>query len=131
MSALQERSQSRGREAFSTGRGGLGNIRPASTSASRTRTESGPGPDGFSDSRGREPIAASPTRVYSTGRGGAGNIRSPSRDPTQPPVPVLIDASEQEIIRTHLAASQMEPVSIFISTLTCYLTDVSPRLVGL
>ncbi|KAF5349194.1 hypothetical protein D9756_009521 [Leucocoprinus leucothites] len=109
MSDPQERSQSRGRDAFSTGRGGLGNIRQASASTSRSRPDKGP--DDFSDSRGREPLANSPDRIYSTGRGGAGNIRSPSRDPSKPPAPAPIDAAEREIIRTHIAASQVEPVS--------------------
>jgi len=107
-----ERSQSRGREAFSTGRGGLGNIRQGS--ASRTRPEGGP--DDFSVSRGREPAPASngtPTKVYSTGRGGAGNIRSPSRDPGSPTaaLPVPIEESEKEIIRNHMVASQDVPQS--------------------
>ncbi|KAF9445342.1 hypothetical protein P691DRAFT_805755 [Macrolepiota fuliginosa MF-IS2] len=110
MSTPVERSQSRGRDAFSTGRGGLGNIRQ--TSLSRTRAESGD-PDNSSAVRGREP-APNPTKIYSTGRGGAGNIRSPSRDPSKPPAPAPIDASEQEIIRTHIAASQDVPVSVHV-----------------
>ncbi|KAJ3576386.1 hypothetical protein NP233_g483 [Leucocoprinus birnbaumii] len=110
MSTPQERSQSRGREAFSTGRGGLGNIRAPSASTSRSRPDPTSGPDDFSDSRGREPVSNS-DRLYSTGRGGAGNIRSPSRDQSKPPAPAPIDASEKEIIRNHLAASQTEPVS--------------------
>ncbi|KAF8989133.1 hypothetical protein BDQ17DRAFT_1434668 [Cyathus striatus] len=74
---MSERSQSRGREFTSSGRGGLGNIRQASLS----RDARPDGPDDFSNSRGREPvIASSEGKIFSTGRGGAGNIRSPSRD---------------------------------------------------
>ncbi|KAF8988106.1 hypothetical protein BDQ17DRAFT_1393430 [Cyathus striatus] len=74
---MSERSQSRGREYTSSGRGGLGNIRQASLS----RDARPDGPDDFSNSRGREPVVASSEgKIFSTGRGGAGNIRSPSRD---------------------------------------------------
>lgn len=97
---LKERSQSRGREAFSTGRGGLGNLRPSSASTSRTRPDelghlrppSRVRPDGLADSRGRE-AALNSTRNYSTGRGGAGNIRSPSRDTAQPVHEIIIAAA--------------------------------------
>ncbi|KAF9054961.1 hypothetical protein BDZ89DRAFT_1124768 [Hymenopellis radicata] len=90
-----ERSVSRGREGMqSSGRGGLGNIRP--TSLSRTRED---GPDDFSSTRGREPIPdVEPQHVYSTGRGGAGNIRSPSRDVKESAGP---DAREREIVREY------------------------------
>ncbi|KAJ7052148.1 hypothetical protein C8F01DRAFT_967917, partial [Mycena amicta] len=72
-----DRSVSRGREPLtSSGRGGLGNIRPPSTSRDRPTD----GPDDFSSTRGREPPVAI-SEIRSTGRGGAGNFRSPSRDP--------------------------------------------------
>ncbi|KAF8915314.1 hypothetical protein CPB85DRAFT_422141 [Mucidula mucida] len=92
-----ERSVSRGREGRemqSSGRGGLGNIRP--TSLSRTREA---GPDDFSSTRGREPIPeVERKQVFSTGRGGAGNIRSPSRDVKESAGP---DAREREIVREY------------------------------
>ncbi|CAA7268549.1 unnamed protein product [Cyclocybe aegerita] len=95
-----ERSTSRGRDAFqSTGRGGLGNIRQASLSRDRPET----GPDDFSVTRGREPIAH-PNEVFSTGRGGAGNIRSPSRDPSKPSAPV--DSTEQDVIEKYVASQE-------------------------
>ncbi|KAF8477696.1 hypothetical protein DFH94DRAFT_755029 [Russula ochroleuca] len=60
----------------STGRGGAGNVRYPP----RKREATGPGPEDYSDTRGRDPIPANdPHVVASTGRGGAGNIRSPSR----------------------------------------------------
>lgn len=69
MSEHDIRSQSRGREPFSTGRGGAGNMRQQSQPA-----EGSPAP------RGREPVPAvvreAPTSV---GRGGAGNFRSLSK----------------------------------------------------
>jgi len=73
-----ERSSSRGRPdgLFSTGRGGAGNLRSPSREPIR-----GPGPEDYSDTRGRDPIPSTdPYVITSTGRGGAGNIRSPSRD---------------------------------------------------
>jgi len=74
------RSQSRGREEYgSSGRGGVGNIRPHSRDpVARTR---GQGPDDFSPSRGREVRNSNDEPIIHSGRGGAGNIRSPSRDP--------------------------------------------------
>ncbi|PAV15614.1 hypothetical protein PNOK_0847200 [Pyrrhoderma noxium] len=73
MSELDKRSQSRGREPFSTGRGGAGNMRQQVPNAV---TEGSPAP------RGRETVPAihneAPTSV---GRGGAGNFRSPSKEP--------------------------------------------------
>jgi len=76
MSIISERSVSRGREKYSTGRGGAGNIRAPSQDPVSTA-----GPEDYSDTRGREPIpAGDPSVVISTGRGGRGNIRSPSRD---------------------------------------------------
>ncbi|KDR71295.1 hypothetical protein GALMADRAFT_254096 [Galerina marginata CBS 339.88] len=96
-----ERSISRGREGFqSTGRGGLGNIRQAS--ASRDRPAPGTGPDDFSVTRGREPIA-NPNQIYSTGRGGAGNLRSPSRDPKPR---AEIEQAEKDVIREYAAAHE-------------------------
>jgi len=77
MSVASERSTSRGRGLQSTGLGGAGNIR----SPSRDPIEPTPGPEDYSDPRGRDPIPSrDPGLVTSTGRGGAGNIRSPSRD---------------------------------------------------
>ncbi|KAF9493452.1 hypothetical protein BDN71DRAFT_1483462 [Pleurotus eryngii] len=94
MTDKNERSTSRGREAFhSSGRGGLGNIRQASASRDRPTD----GPDDFSITRGRE-AAPSPSRqVYSTGRGGAGNIRSPSRDPQ----PNTNSEYEAQVVKKH------------------------------
>lgn len=97
-----DRSQSRGREALlSTGRGGFGNIR--ATSESRDRPSSGP--DDFSVTRGREPVA-NPTTIYSTGRGGAGNLRSPSREGGRVP-----DKHEREVIEQYTASHGEAPVS--------------------
>jgi len=76
MSVL-ERSLSRGRnpDYHLTGRGGAGNYRSPSREPAR-----GPGPEDYSDTRGRDPIPSrDPHEITSTGRGGAGNIRSPSR----------------------------------------------------
>ncbi|KAG8819730.1 hypothetical protein FRC17_010345 [Serendipita sp. 399] len=70
------RSRSRGREAYiSSGRGGAGNIRPASREAEIR----GKGPDDFSPTRGREMPTIS-DHVTHTGRGGAANVRSASKD---------------------------------------------------
>jgi hypothetical protein len=73
------RSQSRGREEYSSsGRGGVGNLRPQSRDpVARTRG----GPEDFSPSRGREVRSTYTEPVTHSGRGGAGNVRSPSRDP--------------------------------------------------
>jgi len=74
--SIIERSLSRGRDVYSTGRGGAGNIRSPSRDPVVNK-----GPEDFSDTRGREPVpAGDPSAVISTGRGGRGNIRSPSRD---------------------------------------------------
>ncbi|KAK0206699.1 hypothetical protein DFS33DRAFT_1316438 [Desarmillaria ectypa] len=100
---MADRSQSRGREFQSSGRGGLGNIRPTSTSRDRPIG----GPDDFSSTRGREP-AIEPTKVYSTGRGGVGNIRSPSRDHKEHVGP---DYYEREIVREHDRAEKDAPHS--------------------
>ncbi|CAG7855227.1 SubName: Full=Uncharacterized protein {ECO:0000313/EMBL:CCA73641.1} [Serendipita indica DSM 11827] len=70
------RSQSRGRENYvASGRGGAGNIRPAS----RDPAPRGKGPDDFSLLAGVNSLAL----VTHSGRGGAGNVRSPSRDPEE------------------------------------------------
>jgi len=78
--SVSERSLSRGRASGglqSSGRGGAGNIR----SPSREPANGGPGPEDYSDTRGRDPIpSGDPSVIISTGRGGRGNIRSPSRD---------------------------------------------------
>lgn len=76
--SIIERSLSRGRnpDFHLSGRGGAGNYRSPSREPAR-----GPGPEDYSDTRGRDPIPSrDPNVVTSTGRGGAGNIRSPSRE---------------------------------------------------
>ncbi|RPD65329.1 hypothetical protein L226DRAFT_245213 [Lentinus tigrinus ALCF2SS1-7] len=74
-SSTDRRSVSRGREAFSSGRGGIGNIRrPSLDSASPSRPPAEP----ISPVRGRE-AAVDPDRARTTGRGGMGNIRSGSQ----------------------------------------------------
>ncbi|KAI0635037.1 hypothetical protein C8Q77DRAFT_671096 [Trametes polyzona] len=70
-----DRSVSRGREAFSSGRGGIGNIHRPSVD---TRSPSRPGAEPMSPVRGRE-ATVDPERAQTTGRGGMGNIRSGSR----------------------------------------------------
>ncbi|KAF9041692.1 hypothetical protein BJ165DRAFT_1349769 [Panaeolus papilionaceus] len=95
-----ERSTSRGRDAFhSSGRGGIGNIRQASQSRD-ARPDSGP--DDFSVTRGREPVANQSAPLFSTGRGGAGNIRSPSRGPGSK----IVDIAEEKVIQDHLAKQE-------------------------
>ncbi|KAM5534744.1 hypothetical protein V8D89_011608 [Ganoderma adspersum] len=75
-SSVERRSVSRGREAFSSGRGGIGNIRrPSLEAASPPR---GAGGEPLSPVRGRE-ARVDPDRAQSTGRGGMGNIRSGSQ----------------------------------------------------
>ncbi|KAI1798343.1 hypothetical protein LXA43DRAFT_1088450 [Ganoderma leucocontextum] len=75
-SSLERRSVSRGREAFSSGRGGIGNIRrPSLDTASPSR---GAGGEPLSPVRGRE-ARVDPEHTQSTGRGGMGNIRSGSQ----------------------------------------------------
>ncbi|KAG6811614.1 hypothetical protein H0H92_006629 [Tricholoma furcatifolium] len=102
----EDRSQSRGRDAFqSSGRGGSGNIRQASVSRDTRPID---GPDDFSTSRGREPISSF-LKSLSTGRGGAGNIRSPSRDPVPASAlrgePTITEEQEKELIRARNAAN--------------------------
>ncbi|KAI0826972.1 hypothetical protein BC628DRAFT_185707 [Trametes gibbosa] len=83
-SSPDRRSVSRGRDAFSSGRGGVGNMhRPSvdAASPSRPTTE-----EPMSPVRGRE-AAADPERAKSTGRGGVGNIRSRSRARSAAKVP--------------------------------------------
>jgi len=101
----KERSASRGRANFSTGRGGIGNIRQSSLSRD-TRPDSGP--DDFSVTRGREPIATQKLEVFSTGRGGMGNLRSPSRDVHKTPIDEIV---EEDVIREYKAAQEGAPVS--------------------
>ncbi|KAJ6574567.1 hypothetical protein B0H19DRAFT_1124819 [Mycena capillaripes] len=92
---MADRSTSRGREALtSSGRGGLGNMRPSSNSQDRPVD----GPDDFSSTRGREPAVAI-SELRSTGRGGAGNFRSPSRDPVDDRD--VRTGSERDMIRAH------------------------------
>jgi len=88
--SAERRSLSRGRGLQSSGRGGAGNIR----SPSREVGPITPGPEDYSDTRGRDPIPVSHLgdAVISTGRGGAGNIRSPSRDATRAEI-VSIESS--------------------------------------
>ncbi|KAF9523686.1 hypothetical protein CPB83DRAFT_839520 [Crepidotus variabilis] len=101
-----DRSTSRGREFLSSGRGGIGNIRPSSNSRDTRPTT---GPDDFSQTRGREPrIQAATEQIFSTGRGGAGNMRSPSRDPASP---TAASERENEIIRKSIAAEENAPHS--------------------
>ncbi|KAK7051889.1 hypothetical protein R3P38DRAFT_2857603 [Favolaschia claudopus] len=92
---MTDRSNSRSRDPVtSSGRGGMGNIRPASDSRERPVG----GPDDFSDTRGREPAVAI-SEVRSTGRGGAGNFRSPSRDVADDRD--VRGLGEREVIRAH------------------------------
>jgi len=103
---------------YSSGRGGVGNIRR--TSASRdARPDSGP--DDFSSPRGREPrpvlpTDASGTHAFSTGRGGAGNMRSPSRD-ARTGAGSAVSAVEDQLIRSHLAAEQDVVVGVIVVVL--------------
>ncbi|KAK2459470.1 hypothetical protein APHAL10511_008504 [Amanita phalloides] len=103
--STQERSVSRGRDAFqSSGRGGVGNIRRTSVSRD-ARPDSGP--DDFSTTRGREPRPTTGQEIFSTGRGGAGNMRSPSREVRSGPAASTVDAVEDQVIRSHKAAEQI------------------------
>ncbi|KAH9849645.1 hypothetical protein C2E23DRAFT_888126 [Lenzites betulinus] len=78
------RSVSRGRDAFSSGRGGAGNMhRPSIDTDSPSRP---PTKEAMSPVRGRE-AAVDPERAKSTGRGGMGNIRSRSRARSAAKVP--------------------------------------------
>ncbi|KAG1831459.1 hypothetical protein DFJ58DRAFT_872035 [Suillus subalutaceus] len=93
-SSGDERSVSRGRDAFqSSGRGGVGNIRRSSISSDSRSVD---GPDDSDLTRGREPLAhADRTQMFSVGRGGAGNIRSPSQE--------LVEYEQR--VKTHHAES--------------------------
>lgn len=106
----QNRSLSRGRDLYqSTGRGGAGNIRPASRDA-----RPADGPDDFSPARGRERILtdADLARGYTTGRGGAGNIRSPSRDGRSPlRAEMRKEIEEEELVIRAEAADDTAPHS--------------------
>jgi len=101
---VAERSVSRGREAFSTGRGGIGNIRQPSSTPS---TGSECGPDDFSVTRGRE-LISNPKEVFSTGRGGAGNIRSPSRNIQKSPASPGVD---EDVIKEYKKSQEGTPSS--------------------
>lgn len=83
MSNTTARSVSRGRESntyASSGRGGAGNIVPASGSPDAERRPGEAGPDDYSLSRGRElPPPSNQTGNIGSGRGGAGNVYAPSR----------------------------------------------------
>ncbi|KAH8832569.1 hypothetical protein DL96DRAFT_664571 [Flagelloscypha sp. PMI_526] len=102
---MADRSVSRGRDNYtSSGRGGLGNIRPASQSRDRPTD----GPDDFSSTRGRElPPASTTNKIISTGRGGLGNLRSPSRDAAAP----INDQEELRILREHSQEKRDAPIS--------------------
>ncbi|KAI0701608.1 hypothetical protein C8Q76DRAFT_234960 [Earliella scabrosa] len=82
-SSPDRRSVSRGREAFSSGRGGIGNIRRPSIDAASPSRAAG---EALSPVRGRE-TAVDPER-RTTGRGGMGNIRSGSQTRTAAVIPV-------------------------------------------
>ncbi|KAF5323758.1 hypothetical protein D9619_012853 [Psilocybe cf. subviscida] len=120
-----DRSVSRGREAYSTGRGGAGNIRQQSfkspSPASPTgnpNARTGLGPDDFSVTRGREPAAFGRARgvspgsngVYSTGRGGAGNLRSPSREAGRAALNAGV-AQDEQVIRDYVEKQIHDGVS--------------------
>jgi hypothetical protein len=104
--SVTARSVSRGRDSFhSSGRGGIGNIRP---SPSRDAPRPADGPDDFSVTRGRETTPNHAVGiVYSTGRGGAGNMRSPSRQPETP----AIQEEEEEIMRRYAESNVDAPRS--------------------
>jgi len=90
MSETNNRSQSRGRDLASTGRGGAGNI-------VRGDSTSRPRPEDEGAERGRNVYAADETnRVTHAGRGGQGNVRSPSRDPAKDAVE---RAFEEDVLR--------------------------------
>lgn len=73
------RSRSRGRELFSTGRGGAGNIHGSpSRGADGSQTRGGYNYEASPAPRGREP-APGVEHITHVGRGGAGNIREASR----------------------------------------------------
>ncbi|KLO07377.1 hypothetical protein SCHPADRAFT_836848 [Schizopora paradoxa] len=73
------RSRSRGRELYSTGRGGAGNIHRSDSQGGSPRSRV-IDEDAGSPNRGREP-PVHVDHITHTGRGGAGNVRSPSREP--------------------------------------------------
>ncbi|KAG1884274.1 hypothetical protein F4604DRAFT_1919389 [Suillus subluteus] len=91
-----ERSVSRGRDAFqSSGRGGIGNIRRSSLSSDSRPFD---GPDDFDLTRGREPLAH-PDRIYLVGRGGAGNMRSPSQELVRDRPQTVTTLNEHAVVR--------------------------------
>ncbi|KAF9477281.1 hypothetical protein BDN70DRAFT_881374 [Pholiota conissans] len=106
--SAQERSASRGRgrDTFkSTGRGGMGNMQPASPSPAPKSREPIPesGPDDFSVTRGREPVVNALYKTYTTGRGGAGNFQLSSQAPKGDS---SIDETEKEVIREYVNAAE-------------------------
>ncbi|KAL6300639.1 hypothetical protein BKA93DRAFT_801152 [Sparassis latifolia] len=109
-SATPARSVSRGREVYhSSGRGGLGNIRPASQDpASPSPSREPHDPDNFSPVRGREPsVKDTPLdRIVSTGRGGAGNIRATSRSMSRDPNAIEEEKYEASVIHASEEAAR-------------------------
>ncbi|KJA15993.1 hypothetical protein HYPSUDRAFT_207405 [Hypholoma sublateritium FD-334 SS-4] len=99
--SAQERSASRGRDAFkSTGRGGAGNMQPTSHSRD-ARPDLGP--SDFSTPRGREPVAKPAAKVYTTGRGGAGNLQYSAQAPRPES---SFTETEREVIKEHVNAQE-------------------------
>lgn len=103
-SAKADRSQSRGREVYSYGRGGAGNMRQTSGSRDARPTGSGPTDDHPKYIRGRELAPGSSLPIYSTGRGGAGNFQSPSRDPGSTATPAYPD--DHQLAKAHRSPSE-------------------------
>ncbi|KAI5117022.1 hypothetical protein M0805_000006 [Coniferiporia weirii] len=91
MSDAQSPSPSRGRELFSTGRGGAGNIH-------RSLSRDAPPVPAVPAPRGREPAVG--TDVTHVGRGGVGNVRSPSR-PRDPSLDAKQANYEHSLIERH------------------------------
>ncbi|TFK47678.1 hypothetical protein OE88DRAFT_1714503 [Heliocybe sulcata] len=107
------RSQSRGRDFTSSGRGGAGNIRRQSASRDPERNPDLPEvPVGTT--RGREPVPSYGARTnVSVGRGGAGNILSPSRDAKTEQEEA---AYERELIRKRMEERQAHAVTLRLSS---------------
>jgi len=99
MSEANDRSQSRGRDLASTGRGGAGNIvREESIDRKAESTE-----------RGRTVINHhDDNKVTHAGRGGQGNIRSPSRDRSKEVAEI---AYEEEVLRRSREHRQAQGLS--------------------
>ncbi|KAI0646188.1 hypothetical protein C8Q79DRAFT_926215 [Trametes meyenii] len=103
-SSTDHRSVSRGREAFSSGRGGIGNIhRPSIDTGSPTQSPREP----MSPVRGRE-ATVDPERAKSTGRGGVGNIRSGSRARSASKVPQNLPQTASIISEEQANAAEYE-----------------------